>query len=59
MAKLALDVWKKNQHFAKVLRALPNFKDLGPHFKSFLVLLEGFSKGTAYKYLGQNAHEQE
>lgn len=59
MGKLAIDVWKKCEQVTKVFKALPEYKELSTSFKTFLSIEEAISKACAYKYLGQNAHEQE
>jgi len=59
LGKLAVDVWRKFQSMHSSFTKIPEWKDMAPPFKNYLVLLEGISKAEAYKYMGQGAYAEE
>jgi len=59
MSKLAVDVWRKYETVQKAFKDHVEYKEMSSPFKSFLGLMVGLAKAIAYKYMGDNSHEEE
>jgi len=58
LAKLSVDIWKKNESVITIFKQHEDFKEMLAPWKSFLSLAFGLSKGMAFKYMGEAANEE-